>query len=125
MVRIEGHQPPDDMSGNILEALWCDLNGQQFSLEAKAKVAAAMRREMKTPDKPICPTCTSKVKFTKWVLHKYSPTNFVSFHYAVCEGADKHVWLWNRVKGYRTYTDEKFKLIGEAPEAFGEGAPVE
>jgi hypothetical protein len=99
---------PDDMSGVILEALWCDLTNNSFSLEQKAAEYQAYWEGQKDPEKLICQTCGGKVEFREMKPRKISPTDHISFKHGYCIKSRDHQWIWDRKSLWRKFTDDEW-----------------
>ena len=102
---------PDDMSGVILDALWCDLTDHPFSLEQKAAEYQAYWEGQKGPENTNCPTCGAKVEFFEMKGRKNSPTDHVSFQHGNCSKSAEHQWLWDRKGKWRKFTEEEWSKL--------------
>jgi len=104
---------PDDMSGVILEALWSDLTGHEFSLEQKAAEYHAYWEGQKGPEPPNCPTCGAKVEFSEMMGRQFSPTNYISYQHGICTKSKQHNWLWDKKSKWRKFTPEEWSKLSK------------
>jgi len=102
---------PDDMSSVILEALWCNLTENTFSIEQRAKEFKAYWEGQKGPEVSKCPTCGADVEFTQMIGRRLSPVEYISYHRSTCSKHKDHEWIWDKNIKWRPFSDKEWSEL--------------